>query len=339
MSTRASLPACDPSLLRDIDRALQPLPAGAPLGIALSAGPDSAMLAVHAAQVAHRQGRALHALHIHHGLQADASAWQQQAHDLASLLQISCHSRRVEVTSDGRGLEAAARAARYVALSELAAHAGIGHVLLAHHQDDQAETVLLRLLRGAGPEGLAAMAPVAEHYGLQWLRPWLGQPRSRILACVPLFATATHWHPVQDPSNRQIHYARGALRAELAPVLDRHWPAWRTTLGRHASQAQALRRWAAATSAQDLQTLDPDADGRGFSLAAWRALSAERQVAVLRYWLHAQGLRMPTAARLKDWLHQLRTVHALGHDRQVTLPHEGRTLKVLRGRVRILDSE
>ncbi|MFA5662788.1 tRNA lysidine(34) synthetase TilS [Castellaniella sp.] len=334
----AILPACDPLLLRDIEQALEPLPQGAPVGIALSAGPDSAMLAIHAAHIAQVQGCMLHALHVHHGLQAEADAWLQHAHDLAGLLQISCHSRKVTVTVAGRGLEAAARTARYAALRDLAAGAGIGHILLAHHQDDQAETVLLRLLRGAGPEGLAAMAPVVQRHGLYWLRPWLNQPRTRVLACVPRFAAATRWHPVQDPSNQAVHLARGALRTELAPILDRHWPAWRTTLGRHAQQAQALQRWAAAAGAQALQTLDPDEDGGGFSLAAWRALSAEQQVAVLRHWLHAQGLRMPTAARLRDWLHQLRTVHALGHDRQVTLPHEGHVIRVVRGRVRLFDS-
>ncbi|MGB5806775.1 tRNA lysidine(34) synthetase TilS, partial [Castellaniella sp.] len=159
-SRTSASPALDPSLLRALDTALAALPAGAAVGVALSAGADSAMLALHAAQTARGRGLRLHCFHIHHGLQAEADDWLIQAHRLAGLLRVCCHSRRVTVDVDGRGMEAAARDARYTALAELAAHAGVGHLLLAHHQDDQAETVLLRLLRGTGPLGLAAMRPV-----------------------------------------------------------------------------------------------------------------------------------------------------------------------------------
>lgn len=325
---------CDPTLLQAIHRAIQPLPAHTPVGVALSAGPDSAMLAVHATAVARQLNRPVHAFHIHHGLQAPADTWLNQAHALAGLLQIHCHSRRVQVRAEGQGLEAAARNARYVALAQLATDAGVPHMLLAHHQDDQAETVLLRLLRGSGPEGLSAMAPVSERLGLQWLRPWLDQPRSRILARMPAWTQATGWTPAVDPTNHQAHYARGALRTALAPVLDTHWPHWRTQLARHAQQARELQQWVARASAHDLQTLDPDADGQGFALLAWRALPPEQQVAVLRHWLKSLGVRMPTSARLENWLRQLRTVHALGHDRQVTLHHDGGVLRVVRGRLR-----
>ncbi|MGB3705645.1 MAG: tRNA lysidine(34) synthetase TilS [Castellaniella sp.] len=332
-SRTSASPALDPSLLRALDTALAALPAGAAVGVALSAGADSAMLALHAAQTARGRGLRLHCFHIHHGLQAEADDWLIQAHRLAGLLRVCCHSRRVTVDVDGRGMEAAARDARYTALAELAAHAGVGHLLLAHHQDDQAETVLLRLLRGTGPLGLAAMRPVTERGGLIWLRPWLDLPRSAILDSARRFEALSGWRPASDPSNVDERYARGALRAGLAPVLDARWPAWRRTLARHAGQARDLSDWVDETAHADWAGLDPAPDGRAFSLAAWRALPVSRQAPLLRHWLHALGLRMPTEARLQAWLRQLRGVHALGHDRDVRLGHEGVWIVVQRGRV------
>lgn len=325
--------ACDPVLLRALTDALAALPSGTAVGIALSAGADSAMLAVHATQVAADRRLALHCFHVHHGLQSAADAWLGQAHALAALLGIPCHSRFVRVVSGGRGVEAAARAARYAALADLARQAGVRHLLLAHHQSDQAETVLLRLLRGAGPQGLAAMAPHTERDGVGYLRPWLDQPRARILACADRFARQTGWVAVKDPSNLDPRYARGALRAEIVPVLDARWPAWRQILCRHAGQARAQGGLVDAWMRADWATLDPAPDGRSFSLPAWRALPAEHQGPLLRFWLRAAGQRMPTSARLDDWLRQLREVHALGHDRQLSLRHERVRITVERGRV------
>jgi len=325
--------ALDPALLRAVDAALAALPPGLSVGVALSAGADSAMLALHAARAARRRGLRLHCFHIHHGLQAGADDWLVRAHRLAGLLEADCHSRRVAVDVDGRGMEAAARDARYAALAELAAHVGVGHLLLAHHQDDQAETVLLRLLRGTGPLGLAAMRPVTERAGLVWIRPWLDQPRAAILDCARRFEALTGWRPVSDPSNADDRYARAALRAGLAPALDARWPAWRRTLARHAVQARELSDWVDEAAQSDWLGLDPSPDGREFSLAAWRALPAPRQAPALRCWLRGLGLRMPTEARLRAWLRQLREVHALGHDRAVRLRHEDVWIMVRRGRV------
>lgn len=328
--------ACDERLLAAARAALAELPAGAAVGVALSAGADSAMLALHAAVAAADAGRRLDCFHIHHGLQAGADDWLGQAHRLAGLLGVSCHSRRVQVLVRGDGMEAAARSARYAALADLARHAGVDCVLLAHHRDDQAETVLLRLLRGAGPLGLAAMAPATRHQGMGYRRPWLDQPRDRILQAAARFEALSGWRPVQDPSNQDVHYKRAAARLELAPVLDAHWPAWRDALPRHARQARELAQWARDAAHDDWLRLDPQDDGKDFSLAAWRALPAAHQAPVLRFWLQERGLRMPTEARLNAWLKQLREVHALGHDRQVRLRHEKHWIVVQKGRVRLI---
>ncbi|MGB6008621.1 tRNA lysidine(34) synthetase TilS [Castellaniella sp.] len=329
--------ACDERLLAAVRGALTDAPAGAAIGVALSAGADSAMLALHAAVAAADAGRPLHCFHIHHGLQGAADRWQAQAHRLAGLLGASCHSRRVQVDArQGLGMEAAARSARYAALAALADRAGVGHVLLAHHQDDQAETVLLRLLRGSGPLGLAAMAAVARHNGVTYHRPWLEQPRSLILQAAQRFEALSAWRPVQDPSNQDPQYKRAAVRLDLAPVLDAHWPAWRRTLSRHARQARELAQRAQDAAREDWLRLDLRDGGASFSLSAWRLLPQAHQAPVLRFWLQERGLRMPTEARLDAWLKQLREVHALGHDRQVRLRHENHWILVQKGRVRLI---
>ncbi len=322
---------CDPLLLEPV-RQLFGRHRGR-IAVALSGGADSAMLALHAARAARETGCELHALHVHHGLQRDADAWQQHAHRLAAQLGISCHGLRVEVAIQGDGMESAARDARYGAFARLAAIAGLDTILLAHHRDDQAETVLLRLLRGAGPLALAAMAPETTRDGLRYLRPWLAVPRARILDCADRYGRRSGWRPVRDPSNLDPRYTRGALRERLVPALDDRWPAWQDILVRHARQARELSQWVEETVRDDWARLDPAPDDTDFSLAAWRRLPPARQAQVLRHWLRLHGLRAPTAARLEELMRQLRRLHALGHDRAMHLRHDGRDIRCVRGRV------
>jgi len=326
-------------LIQAIDRSVAALEQPPPvLAVALSGGADSAMMAVHAAIYARRRGLSLHCLHIHHGLQPLADRWQVHAHDLARQLCVPCHSLRVEVEHMGRdGMEAAARDARYRGLSELAGAVGARHVLLAHHRNDQAETVLLRLLRGAGPTGLAAMAPATERDGLVYLRPWLDSERDLILQQAESFCGATGWQAVQDPTNADDKYTRAAVRERLAPGLDARWPGWRGNLARHARLSGELAQVLDEVAEQDFRQLEPAADARSFSLGAWRGLSPARQALALRYWLSLAGLRMPTEARLSDMMRQLRGLHALGHDRQMRVKHGDVYVCCRNGRVQLVD--
>lgn len=311
-------------------------PRPARIGIAVSGGIDSAMLAVAAAAVAPQLGITPHCFHIHHGLQSAADGWQAQVHALAMHLGLSCHSLRVQVGSTGRqGIEAAARQARYRGLAQLARQAGVQHILLGHHRDDQAETVLLRLLRGSGPEGLAAMAPVLQRDGLCYLRPFLSLDRQALADAALRFQNDAgwDWQPVQDPSNADDRYTRSALRERLTPELDARWPAWRATLARHAQLGAQTREVLHDVATQDLATLLPGSDGRSFALAPWRALTPARQALVLRHWLQGQGLPMPTERRLQDILRQLRGLHAMGHDRQMRVRHADAWIRCERGRV------
>jgi len=304
------------------------------LAVAASGGLDSCVLAVYAQAAAQARGLALHLFHIHHGLQAWADQWQAQVHALADLLGVTCHSLRVTVDPDsGLGLEAAARAARYGGLAQLADQVDVRHILLAHHRDDQAETVLLRLLRGAGPQGLAAMQTVTEQNGLTLLRPFLHLDRRVLQAAWEHWPGARHVTVAQDPSNADPRYTRAALRALLVPALDARWPAWRGNLARHAALSAETHTLLHAVAAQDFSGLNPAADNSHFSLAAWRALSSARQALVLRYWLGLHGLAAPTQARLRELMRQLRGVHALGHDRHLRLRHAGAWIVCVRGRV------
>lgn len=308
------------------------------VAIALSGGADSAMLAVHAALVQRElHGIELHCFHIHHGLQEVADHWQAHVHRLAAGLGLACHSLRVDVErASGKGVEAAAREARYAGLKRLATLTGVSHILLAHHRNDQTETVLLRLLRGTGPTGLAAMAPCMERDGLVYLRPWLDVDRRAIVAAADEYARRTGWAAVDDPTNVEDAYTRGAVRQRLVPVLDERWPAWRGILARHARQAQELASLLHEVAGEDFARLQASPDAASFSLQAWRELGPQRQVLVLRHWLSLHGLRAPTEARMLELCRQLRGLHALGHDRSMRLRHEGCWICCERGRVRLL---
>lgn len=329
-----SLPV-SPELITALRRALLALPERPPrIAVALSGGADSAMLAVHAAALVRELGMELMLFHVHHGLQDAADAWTQHVRALADLLALPLSVARVEVAqAAGKGIEAAARDARYAALAQLAREQGVTHILLAHHRNDQAETVLLRLLRGTGLAGMAAMAPVSRRDGLLYLRPWLEVDRDAILHAADAVAAATGWRPVQDPTNADPHYTRAALRELLAPVLDARWPGWRGIVARHARHMGEAAEILDEVAREDFAMLDPSGDGASFSLQAWRGLSEARQAHVLRHWLERNGARMPTDARMRDLLRQLRGLHSLGHDRQLRVEQAGHVIRCHRGRV------
>ena len=313
--------------------AVAALAPGTPIAVACSGGADSAALAVAAAGL-RSDVHPVHLFHVHHGLAPQADQWLARVERLAALLNLPLSLRYVRVATDlGLGVEGAAREARYDALREMAADVRISVILLAHHRRDQAETVLLRLLRGAGVHGMAAMRPDSVRGGLRLLRPWLDVDREQIAKLIDRFAQVTDWLPVEDASNTDPGYARGALRSTLAPALRAHWPAWEQTLTRHARQAADVAGILGEVAAGDLESLDCDPNDASFSLLRWRALSAPRQALVIRHWLAGQGARMPGERRLDDLLRQLRNLHALGHDRNLVWRHGALEVRCLRGRV------
>lgn len=314
--------------------ALSALAPQAPVAVALSGGADSVALALVAAEHCASTPRPLYFFHVHHGLMSQADGWVAHLQKFSQELNIPLHVRHVQVDlAAGLGVEGAARDARYTALAQLCLEHDVAALLLAHHRQDQAETVLLRLLRGTGVSGLAAMRAEAQRGGMRLLRPWLEVERAELLAVAQAYEQRTGWAAVQDPSNTDPKYARGALRSALAPVLNTHWPAWCQTLVRHAKQASEANEVLAEVAALDLAALDVKPEDQSFSLLAWRSLSVARQALVVRYWLQKQGVAMPGERRLADLLRQLRQLHALGHDRELLWQHGSVAVRCKQGRV------
>jgi len=314
--------------------ALSALAPQAPVAVALSGGADSVALALVAAEHCASTPRPLYFFHVHHGLMSQADGWVAHLQTFSQELNIPLHVCYVQVDlAAGLGVEGAARDARYTALAQLCLEHDVAALLLAHHRQDQAETVLLRLLRGTGVSGLAAMRAEAQRGGMRLLRPWLEVERAELLAVAQAYEQRTGWTAVQDPSNTDPKYARGALRSALAPVLTTHWPAWCQTLVRHAKQASEANEVLAEVAALDLAALDVKPEDQSFSLLAWRSLSAARQALVVRHWLQEQGVAMPGERRLADLLRQLRQLHALGHDRELLWQHGSVAVRCKQGRV------
>jgi len=277
--------------------------------VGLSGGVDSVVLLDSLRRIARTLGFRLSALHVNHQLSPNAGRWSAFCRDLCRALGIPFRVVKVHVPR-GNSVEAAARAARYAVF----AAAVVEYIVLAHHQDDQAETVLLQLLRGAGVKGLAAMplvrkakgerrtakgdpSPITHHSSPAILRPLLDVTRAEIEA----YARKRKLKWVEDESNQDIYFQRNYLRHEVLPVIARRFPAYRATLARAAQHladaARMLDEMAAADGAGWIEA-------GALAVDAFRRLPATRARNLLRYFLAGHGLNMPGAVRLEEALRQ-----------------------------------
>lgn len=278
------------------------LPSGAPcVAVAFSGGADSTALLWVTARQAKPLGLRVVALHVHHGLQLQAEAWVTHAEQVCQRLAVPLRVARLSgEPKPGDSTEAWARRHRYEALAHMARAEGATLVLLAHHAEDQAETVLLQALRAGGPAGLAAMPSKWCGAGVHWARPWLKQPRAALAAAAARAGLPT----IQDPSNTDPRFARSRLRHAVWPALVQAFPQAPQVLGevaRHAAQARAL---ALETAALDLAICE-DAAGR-FCFTPWEALPPARRRNVLAAWLARrlpQGSPVALVDRLCDEWH------------------------------------
>jgi tRNA(Ile)-lysidine synthase len=265
------------------------------VAVACSGGRDSVALLHAALRAAAPLGMGVVALHVHHGLMAEADRW-------AAELAVQCGRWGVPLRQDrlngapqaGESVEAWARRERYAALARMAREAGASIVLLGHHLHDQAETVLLQALRGAGPAGLAAMPRVVERDGLAWARPWLARAGGEIDAYLAPLAVAV----AVDPSNADPRFARSRLRRDVMPALRAAFPDADAALAAVARRAHEARAVLDEVAAEDLLALGA---GDVLPLAAWRGLSPARRANALRAWL-ARGLPGPVPQTLVDRL-------------------------------------
>jgi tRNA(Ile)-lysidine synthase len=244
---------------------------GKRVAVGLSGGVDSVVLL-------HALSRLLpvRAVHVHHGLSPKADAWARFCRAYCRSLGVPIAVKRVRVAKDGKGLEAAAREARYAVLAKLPVDA----VALAHQLDDQAETVLMNLLRGAGPRGASGMPAERRLHGKRLVRPLLEVPREAIVA----YATRHGLRWVEDESNAREDLTRNFIRRRVGPLVAERYPRWREAL------ARAARHFARAE------------------------LDAQ---ALVRAFLAEKGLRAPSEARLGEMVKQLagnRTGALIEHD-------------------------
>jgi tRNA(Ile)-lysidine synthase len=294
--------------------------------VAYSGGVDSQVL-LHALAQLKPPSCQLRAIHIHHGLQKEADQWAEHCAVQAEALKVPLILKQVDAkASKGQSQEAYAREARYEAFAEVIRDSEV--LLTAHNLNDQAETVLLQMLRGAGVKGLAAM-PEQRHFALGTLyRPLLGVSRQTIEE----YAHAHHLSWVEDPSNLNTHYDRNFLRQKIMPVLTERWPSFAQTIARsaqHCAEASALiesvaendlrSMWGngvrsnietlsrdgviALASESNVSMLDltpfPLTPSPAISIKALLQLSRERQRLVIRSWLTQQKLPLPSSTQLE----------------------------------------
>ncbi|WP_198411369.1 tRNA lysidine(34) synthetase TilS [Marinimicrobium alkaliphilum] len=284
---------------RQVDALLRDTPPGTPLWVALSGGLDSSVL-LHALAGRGAAGR-IRAVHVHHGLSDNADAWQAHCEQLCAALGVVLTVRKVSVQAQGKGLESAARDARYRVFESLLTPGAL--LLTGHHADDQAETLLLRLLRGSGLRGLAAMhrtRPLGQ--GLV-VRPLLTLPRSALRS----YADTVDLRWVEDESNRDTAFDRNYLRQRVMPVLAERWPDFARRWQRTSAQLAEAQTLLDDLAAIDLQTLEPRPERLGQSLRAdgLCALTQHRRTNVLRYWFAKQGLAIPERVHLAALRQQL----------------------------------
>ncbi len=311
-----------------VDAALTPhVPAGGSILVGLSGGVDSVVLLHLLAGLAPRHFWKLSALHVHHGISPNADAWAEFCAKLCGQLAIPLQIERVDIAPlREKGIEAAARELRHAALSRQPAD----FVALAHHQDDQAETMLLQLLRGAGVKGAAAMPLVkATAQGPALLRPLLDISRAELEE----YAAHHGLQWVVDESNSDETYPRNFLRHRVLPQLEQRFPACRTTLARaasHFAEADVLLDALAGLDAHDAF------DGKTLSVARLSELDRRRAKNLLRWFLAQRCALMPENPRLEEMLRQLISAR---EDAQICIAWGGWELRRYRGRVHVCNRQ
>jgi len=291
-------------------RVARAIPAGSALCVGLSGGLDSTVLLEILAEHAVPAGYKVTAVHVNHGLSPNADAWTRFCERLCANQGVPLAIENVRVNAASpEGLEGAARTARYAAFAARPET----YIALAHHLDDQAETVLMQLLRGTGLKGIAAMPEMRPLLGMQRqiFRPLLEYSRAQLKA----YAQERGLKWVEDESNASTRFDRNYVRHEVGPRFDERYPGWREALvrfARHAGSANDLL--------DQLAALDGVPSRPGDPLPLDRDISQDRRANVLRAFLARNAVAMPSEARLAEIARQL---YEAREDARVRLDHAG----------------
>jgi tRNA(Ile)-lysidine synthase len=261
------------------------------IAVAFSGGLDSTVLA-YALSKSRGKFASLRLLHVDHGLQAASADWARHCERMARRLHVPITLLTASVSKlKGESPEAAARDARYASFERTLEP---GEVLVtAQHQDDQAETLLLQLFRGAGVAGLAAMPAIAPFAAGRIARPLLNDSRADLAQ----YAKAHRLEHIEDPSNLETRFARNFLRHKVMPVIREKWPFVESSLARSASYMGDALRLLDATAHEDLVRV---MDGGGLNVAALRTLTLSRRRNALRAFIAAAGVDPPSSAKMME---------------------------------------
>lgn len=280
----------------DLKAAFQGLPENRCWWVALSGGCDSTFLLYCLAALAPKHGASLNAVHLHHGLNTDADQWQAHCERVCDALGVPLTTESLTLDPDAADLEARARRARYDCFESVLAEGD--RLFMAHHGDDQAETVLLRLLRGSGVRGLAGM-PAERALGRgRLVRPLLGVERNRIETLARDWGL--DW--CEDGSNRDTRFDRNYLRHEVMPALEARWPRSGARITRSAGHFREADRLLAELAERDAREA---ASGQGISVQALRELDGARRQQLLRHLLIRHDRQPPGERRLTSGLDAL----------------------------------
>ena len=272
------------------------------LGVAYSGGADSAALLLAAAQ---RWPGRIHAIHVHHGLQAAADDFVQVCKSVCAAHGIPLHIVQVNAApARGQSPEDAARKARYGALGASASCLGLQGVLLGHHADDQVETLLLAMSRGAGLPGLSGMAAQFQRSGMTFYRPLLQTPASGLREWLMQYNIPF----VDDPTNTDERYTRNRIRARLLPALADSFAQFRETFARSAQHAAQAHSLLVEVAGEDLARA-----GTEPAIKVLQTLSEARQANVLRHWLLQTHRATASTAQLAQLLIQISACTTRGH--------------------------
>lgn len=287
--------------------------------LALSGGVDSVVL-LHALVLLRTQlPFTLSAMHVHHGLSPNADSWLHLCERLCLERNVPFYSEKVHVSAQsGLGIEAAARDARYQALERVRQQHSASAILTAHHMQDQAETLLLQLMRGAGVKGLSAMGQW--DIGRHLLRPLLTVSKDELLQ----YASEQQLTWVEDESNTDVSYDRNFMRQKVMPVMRERYPQLDNALLRSATHLAEAQSLLDTLAYQDLQACDVRGEWLGQSLDISRlyVLGEVRAKNLLRFWFQQLNLRMPNSEQFQDYWQQLSSVKP---HRYLHLPLQGQT--------------
>ncbi len=307
---------------------MPPLAATSTVWVGFSGGCDSHVLLHLLSRLRQSQPFDLRAVYVNHGLSPKAAEWGEHCHAVCDALRVDFYYQQVDATPKaGESPEAAARHARYAAFTEMLQPGD--YLCTAHHQDDQAETLLLQLLRGAGPKGLAGMPASSPLGKATQLRPLLGFSQAQLLE----YAQQHKLNWIEDESNSDTGFNRNYLRHDVMPALRQRWPSADATIARSAANCAEAAQLLEVLASQDYQSVKSESSTE-LDVHKLLELDFARQKNLLRYWVRQAGMSLPSEIKLQHIISDV--LHAAA-DKSPCVKWLGAEVRRFDGRVYLME--